>query len=112
MKMVVCFDTEDDKGMNNAIKMIDHLAKEYKGRRVRNHDEVHFGKIEFIKMVRLFATEVAKEQGLESPGLLEGRHREKETWEGLRFAKLFADKIFDEKRMGRKIGHSTFKLQV
>ena len=111
MKMVICFDTEDNKGMENAIKMVDHLAMEYKNRRIRNQGDAYFGKIEFIKMLRIFAGEIAKAQGLENPNLLETRHREKEDWEVLRFSKQFADKIFDEKRMGRKIGTSTFSIK-
>jgi hypothetical protein len=111
MKMVICFDTEDPKGMENTIKTIDHLAKEYVNRRVSGHDKVSFGKIEFIKAVRQFASEIARAQGLDKDAaspLCESEdkdtgmyYRQKEDWEGLRFAKLFADRVFEAKRDGK-----------
>ena len=105
MKMVICFDTEDNKGMENAIKMVDHLAKEYRNRRIQNHSEVNFGKIEFIKMMRKFASEIAEEQELErgTTATIRESSREREPWEGLRFAKNFADRIWEQKRMGKRI---------
>jgi hypothetical protein len=108
MKMVICFDTDDDKGMENTIKMVDHLATQYKNQRVGTHSEVFFGKIEFIKMIRAFATKIAttQAQGLEADkSLSESTHtRERESWEGLRFAKEFTDKVFDQKRNGKRLG--------
>ena len=35
MKMVIVFDTEDRQGMANTIKMVDQLAAEYMGHRLR-----------------------------------------------------------------------------
>ena len=32
MKMVIVFDTEDAPGMENTIKMVEHLAVQYTGR--------------------------------------------------------------------------------
>ena len=96
MKMVICFDTEDEKGMENSIKMMDHIAKEYMNRNVASSNEVRFGKIEFIKVLRIFAGNIAKEQGLIK--------EEKEDWEGLRFAKEFADKVYKVKEGGKRVG--------
>ena len=106
MKMVICFDTEDEKGMENSIKMMDHLAKEYMNRRIVAHSEASFGKIEFVKMLRIFATKIAEEMGLDDPALLkEGQsYRTKETWEGLRFAKEFSDKVYAAKSGNRRLG--------
>ena len=105
MKMVICFDTEDPKGMENTIKMVDHLAKEYANRRIAGYSEASFGKIEFIKVVRAFASRIAEAQGLTAGLLEEGQrgYREKEDWEGLRFAKQFADRVFEAKNSGRRI---------
>lgn len=107
MKMVICFDTEDPKGMENTIKTIDHLALEYTNRRVSGYDKISFGKIEFIKAVRQFAAEVAQAQGLNDSLLCENNegkdaYRQKEDWEGLRFAKVFADRMFEVKRRGKE----------
>tara|TARA_B100000131_G_scaffold290254_1_gene302864 strand:+ start:1792 stop:2142 length:351 start_codon:yes stop_codon:yes gene_type:complete len=110
MKMVICFDTEDPKGMQNTIKMIDHLAMEYANRRVALQNEQMFNKIEVIKMLRAFAGEIAEAQGLNDRLLREvtddetpSQYRTKEDWEGLRFAKQFADRMFEIKRAGKRI---------
>ena len=104
MKMVICFDTEDEKGMENSIKMMDHLAKEYTNRRLASINEVRFGKIEFIKVLRIFAENIAKEQGLVTERAESSEHRERETWESLKFAKGFADKVYKTKEGGKRIG--------
>jgi hypothetical protein len=85
--------------------MVDHLATEYKGRRIATHSEVNFGKIEFIKMMRKFASEIAEQQELEkgTTETIRELAREREPWEGLRFAKNFADRIWEQKRMGKRI---------
>lgn len=109
MKMVICFDTEDEKGMENSIKMMDHLAREYMNRRIAAHgSEAKFGKIEFIKVLRIFAENIAKEQGLvrESVEKDPNQYRRKETWESLKFAKEFADKVYKAKDGGKRIGQA------
>jgi len=106
MKMVICFDTEDKKGMENSIKMMDHLASEYMKKRIVDTSSVSFTKIEFIKMMRVYAASIAEELGLTDPSLLqEGQlTREKEDWEGLRFNKLFADKVWAAKEGNKRLG--------
>ena len=105
MKMVICFDTEDEKGMENSIKMMDHLAKEYMNRRAVSNSEVAFGKIEFIKVLRMFASDIAEQLNEEGEEALnEGATtRQREEWEGLRFAKQFADKVYEAKSGGKRI---------
>lgn len=108
MKMVICFDTDDEKGMENSIKMMDHLAKEYMGRRVVTTSTVNFGKIEFIKVLRVFAGSIAAECGLTNEEVESNpnKYRRKEDWEGLKFSKQFADKVFSAKSGGLRIGDS------
>lgn len=114
MKMVICFDTEDEKGMQNSIKMMDHLAKEYMGRRVMTTSTVNFGKIEFIKVLRVFAANIAAEGGLTNEEVENNPNniRQKEDWEGLRFSKLFADKVFSAKSGGLRIGDSNAPISL
>ena len=108
MKMVICFDTEDEKGMENSIKMMNHLAQEYMSRSIASSNEARFGKIEFIKVLRIFAENIAKEQGLvkESVEKDPSQPRRKEEWEGLRYAKEFADKVYKAKDGGKRIGQA------
>ena len=61
MKMVIVFDTDDRNGMINTIKIVDNLAYEYLGRGVKEAHNRTFGKIEFIKMLRIFAQTVKAE---------------------------------------------------
>ena len=110
MKILICFDTEDEKGMENSIKMMDHLAKDYMNRRIVAEGLKPFGKIEFIKVLRIFASQIAEE--LQQPTLTEGhasgiresQQRERYDWEGLKTAKVFADKVFGAKEGGKRIG--------
>jgi len=89
MKTVICFDTDDQRGMKDALKIIEHLAHQYlEEYRPRMMSEKKFGKIQFIKTIRAFAknnivnAEIAEKQGRNfDPG-------------GLKTAKEFADEIF------------------
>jgi len=89
MKTVICFDTDDQRGMKDTRKIIDHLSKQYlDDYRPPQVSEKKFGKIQFIKMLRAFAknnivnAEIAEKEGKSfDPG-------------GLRTAKEFADEIF------------------
>ena len=84
MKMHVVFDTEDREGMAATVKIIDHLAEQYMGRRSSRYDR-SFGKIAFIKTLRAFAKQIQKEFDLE-----------KGSFEKLAYAKEFADKVFND----------------
>ncbi len=93
MKMVIVFDTNDRAGMANTIKMVDHLAAEYMGHRLREAQKRTFGKIEFIKMLRTFATKVKAEVETEDP-TTDGT--------GLRFAKQFSEEVWNRKEGGNR----------
>ena len=84
--MVIVFDTEDREGMENTVKMVEHLAVEYMGRDLARANKRAFGKIEFIKSLRNFANAAVKEEDLSGTGY------------SLRFAKRFAEEIWQDKR--------------
>jgi hypothetical protein len=82
MKTVLIFDTEDPKGMENTIKIVNHLTKQYFSS-LTTHRSLHFGRIEFIKMLRTF--------------MQEGSERTPEERKSLNFAKRFCDRVWKEK---------------
>jgi len=88
MKMVIVFDTDDREGMKNTIKIVDQLAIDYLGRGLRETHKRNFGKIEFIKMLRSFAAEVSLATSDDSTD---------EDGTGLRFAKVFSEKVWERK---------------
>ena len=85
MKMVIVFDTEDRNGMENTIKMVEHLAAVYMGQSLHRANKRAFGKIEFIKVLRNFANAAVKEESADGTGY------------SLRFAKRFAEEIWRDK---------------
>tara|TARA_B100000700_G_scaffold168595_1_gene186182 strand:- start:3504 stop:3773 length:270 start_codon:yes stop_codon:yes gene_type:complete len=85
MKMVIVFDTEDRNGMENTIKMVEHLAAVYMGQSLHRANKRAFGKIEFIKCLRNFANAAVKEEEVDGNGY------------SLRFAKRFAEEIWRDK---------------
>jgi hypothetical protein len=86
MKTVICFDTDDLRGMNDARKIMEYLCKEYLERPPSYaRSDVKFGKIDFIKMLRRYGRLV--EEGKCSSGL--------------RDAKLFADEEFETQKNKR-----------
>ena len=87
MKTHIVFDTEDQEGMAATIKIIDHLAEKYMGRRSSRYDRT-FGKISFIKTLRTFAQQIQKEFELEGNTF--------EKLGSLGYAKEFADKVFSD----------------
>ena len=89
MKTVLIFDTEDPKGMENTIHIVEHLATQYMNRHPSIYDE-SFGKIEFIKTIRTFMKEAEE---LENPS----------DGSSLRFAKRFADKVWKAKKDKKKV---------
>ena len=87
MKTHIVFDTEDQEGMAATVKIIDHLAEQYMGRRSSRYDR-SFGKIAFIKTLRAFAKQIQKDFDLE-----------KGDFEKLSYAKEFADKVFNDENI-------------
>ena len=84
MKTVLVFDTDDPKGMENTISIVEHLAKEYRERSLEYAHREAFGKIVFIKILRSFMTE--------------GQEVTLEERTSLRFAKKFSDRVWTEKK--------------
>ena len=91
MKMVIVFDTDDQEGMMNTVKIVDHLAIDYLGKSVDARYKRTFSKIEFIKMLRSFAQDVKAAVQDDSTD---------EDGTGLRFAKVFSEKVWDRKEDG------------
>lgn len=93
MKMVIVFDTNDPDGMKNTVKIVDQLALDYLGKTVDARYKRTFSKIEFIKMLRTFATNVKNEieKGDEGADPI-----------GLRFSKVFSEEVWDRKALGER----------
>jgi len=91
MKMVIVFDTDDEQGMKNTLKIVDALARDYLGRGMDRANKREFRKIEFIKMLRTFAAEVSLATSDDSTD---------EDGTGLRFSKVFSEKVWDRKEGG------------
>ena len=85
MKMVIVFDTEDREGMENTVKMVEHLSVVYMSRDLAGANKRAFGKIEFIKCLRNFANAAREEEEGDGSGF------------SLRFAKRFAEEIWRDK---------------
>ena len=83
--MVIVFDTEDRDGMENTVKMVEHLAAVYMSRDLARANKRAFGKIEFIKVLRNFANAARKDEEVDGTGY------------SLRFAKRFAEEIWRDK---------------
>jgi hypothetical protein len=84
MKTVIVFDTEDREGMQNTLKIVDHLAKVYLHQRVSSTGERLFGKIKFIKAIRAYHTECAVKSDADpefKAGLREAKHFTDTYWE-------------------------------
>ena len=91
MKMVIVFDTNDQQGMMNTVKIVDQLAVDYLGKNVDARYKRTFSKIEFIKMLRSFAQDVKRAVQDDSTD---------EDGTGLRFAKVFSEEVWDRKKDG------------
>ncbi len=85
MKTVIVFDTDDDRGMNDAYKIMSHLVDSYLMKRLPSQHKIQFGKIEFVKALREYADECIK-----SPDDINYPN-------SLKSAKHFADNIWNKK---------------
>ena len=85
MKTVIVFDTEDEEGMKNTLKIVDHLANQYLNRRVNISSERRFGKIKFIKAIRAYQEECVKKLA-----------NDPDFKAGLKAAKNFTDNYWNE----------------
>tara|TARA_R110000824_G_scaffold156136_5_gene329041 strand:- start:237 stop:524 length:288 start_codon:yes stop_codon:yes gene_type:complete len=91
MKMVIVFDTDDQEGMMNTVKIVDQLAIDYLGKSIDARYKRTFSKIEFIKMLREFGKTVKRAVQDDDTD---------EDGTGLRFAKVFSEKVWDAKENG------------
>jgi hypothetical protein len=92
MKMVIVFDTDDRQGMTNTVKIVDQLAAEYLNKNVDERYKRSFGKIEFIKTIREFGRQVAKELAADPES----------DPTGLLKTKCFTEKVWEVKQDGRR----------
>jgi hypothetical protein len=85
MKTVIVFDTEDHEGMQNTLKIVDHLAQRYLGAGVKGAQQRSFGKIKFIKALRRYEEQCRSHLG-DDP----------EFRAGLKSAKVYADLYWEQ----------------
>ena len=67
MKTVICFDTEDEQGMQDAYKIMSHLCDKYIGEQLPKPQHMRIGKLKFLKIIKDYAKMV--EKGKASSGL-------------------------------------------
>ena len=84
MKLTIVIDTEDERGIRDSFKIIDHFYKRINAPGKYTGRQVQYGKIAFIKMLRSFAADArdAEIDGVESTSL--------------RFTKTWADAVFSK----------------
>jgi hypothetical protein len=81
--------------MEATYKIIDHLSREYLGKRMEHSRAVRYEKIQFIQMIREFArSNVTQVEKAKSEATMFDPV-------SLRNAKLFADEIFDREASRR-----------
>jgi len=89
LKTVIVFDTDDDRGMNDAYKIMSHLVDAYLMKQLPSRHKYQFGKIEFIKLLRDYASECIKNPDVDPyPN-------------SLKRAKEFTDKLWNKKNSNR-----------
>ena len=89
MKITLVLDTEDDEGIVDTLKIVNHFYEKSISAAFHNRPlvrQVSYGKIHFIKMLREFARYAVD------------AHKEGEDPAGLRFAKEYADSEFNKQR--------------
>ena len=86
VKLTIVIDTEDHAGLRDTYKIVNHFYKRISPRPRAHANDVSFGKIEFIKMLRAFAKDakIAEETGDDSTSL--------------RFTKQYADVVFNKNK--------------
>lgn len=86
MKLTLVIDTEDLDGIKDTFKIIKHFYTKYVPDAPRYGQQIQYGKIEYIKMLRKFAR------------LAMEAHAEGIDPASLRFTKHFADDVFIERK--------------
>jgi len=79
MKTVICFDTEDEQGMQDAYKIMSHLCEKYIKRELPKQQQLVIGKIKFLKVIKQYATMV--EEGKANSGLTSCKDYTFKIWE-------------------------------
>jgi hypothetical protein len=79
MKTVICFDTEDDQGMQDAYKIMSHLCEKYIKRELPKQQQLVIGKIKFLKVIKEYARMV--EDGNANSGLPSCKDYTFKIWE-------------------------------
>ena len=79
MKTVICFDTEDEQGMQDAYKIMSHLCEKYIKRELPKQQQLVIGKIKFLKVIKNYARMV--EEGEANSGLTSCKDYTFKIWE-------------------------------
>ena len=79
MKTVICFDTEDEQGMQDAFKIMSHLCEKYIKRRLPKQQRLVIGKVKFLKVIKEYARMV--EEGEANSGLSACKDYTFKIWE-------------------------------
>ena len=79
MKTVICFDTEDEQGMEDAYKIMSHLCEKHIQKKLPKQQQLVIGKIRFIKVIREYARMV--EEGNADSGLKNCKDYTYKIWE-------------------------------
>jgi len=79
MKTVICFDTEDEQGMQDAYKIMSHLCEKYIKRRLPKQQRLVIGKVKFLKVIKEYARMV--EEGKADSGLSACKNYTFKIWE-------------------------------
>ena len=97
MKTVIVLDTEDTKGLAAAVRIAKHLEREYLSDLMPSqyatnysNNDISFSKIPFIKVLRAFAKQIRDD--------VESGDLELEDVGGLRYTKLFADRVWNDEK--------------
>ena len=79
MKTVICFDTEDEQGMQDTYKIMSHLCEKHIQKTLPKQDRLVIGKIKFIKVIKAYARMV--EEGGANSGLTSCKDYTFKIWE-------------------------------
>ena len=87
MKTVLVFDTDDERGMHDAYKIMQHLCHEHLMMQLPSRSKIPFGKIEFVKHLRTYADKC----------LLDGVPNK------LKEAKAYTDQVWNQKNRSKDV---------
>jgi len=79
MKTVICFDTEDEQGMQDAYKIMSHLCEKYIQETLPKPTNLTISKLKFLKVIKEYARMV--EEGKADSGLSACKNYTFKIWE-------------------------------